>query len=90
MRIYRTGKWGRDGVAALDSHYARKLGRQGTRLYAMLTCCNRYQHLLQMYGEKAEEAQELQFDLDDIKGVLKSQTQQFLQQIDDLKAAARR
>eukprot|EP00045_Choanoeca_perplexa_P010629 m.109306 g.109306 ORF g.109306 m.109306 type:complete len:547 (+) comp15341_c0_seq22:1450-3090(+) len=50
---------------------------------------NRYQHLLQMYGEKAEEAQELQFDLDDIKGVLKSQTQQFLLQIDELKAAAR-
>jgi hypothetical protein len=42
-----------------------------------------------MYGEKAEEAQELQFDLDDIKGVLKSQTQQFLSQIEDLKTAAR-
>eukprot|EP00730_Choanoeca_flexa_P019386 TRINITY_DN9465_c0_g2_i1.p1 TRINITY_DN9465_c0_g2~~TRINITY_DN9465_c0_g2_i1.p1 ORF type:complete len:1034 (+),score=351.34 TRINITY_DN9465_c0_g2_i1:104-3205(+) len=46
---------------------------------------NRYQHLLQMYGEKAEEAQELQMDLDDIKSVLKSQTTQFLQQIEDLK-----
>ena len=42
-----------------------------------------------MYGEKAEEAQELQMDLADVKSVLKSQTQHFLLQIEELKAAAR-
>ena len=47
----------------------------------------RYQCLLQMYGEKAERAQELQLDLDDIKALLQTQTQQFLAEMERLKGA---
>lgn len=34
---------------------------------------SRYSAVLQMYGEKAEEADELRMDLDDIKNMYKQQ-----------------
>ena len=39
-------------------------------------------HLLQMYGEKAEEAQELQLDLADVKSLYQAQIQQLLLRLD--------
>jgi hypothetical protein len=41
-------------------------------------------HLLQMYGEKAEEAQELQLDLQDVKSLYQGQIQQLLMQLDQV------
>lgn len=38
----------------------------------------RYDALLQMYGEKVEETQELQLDLEDVKEMYKSQIDQLL------------
>jgi len=39
---------------------------------------SRYNAVLQMYGEKAEEAEELKMDLIDIKSMYKQQIQQLL------------
>jgi hypothetical protein len=36
-----------------------------------------------MYGEKAEEAQELQLDLQDVKSLYQGQIQQLLMQLDE-------
>lgn len=38
----------------------------------------RYDALLQMYGEKVEETQELRLDLEDVKDMYKSQIDQLL------------
>lgn len=38
----------------------------------------RYDALLQMYGEKVEETQELKLDLEDVKEMYKSQIDQLL------------
>lgn len=43
--------------------------------------------VLQMYGEKAEEANELRLDLQDVKGMFRSQTQQMMGRIEELQQA---
>lgn len=40
----------------------------------------RYNTILQMYGEKAEEAQELRLDLEDVKNMYKTQIDELLKQ----------
>ena len=41
-----------------------------------------------MYGERAEEAQELKMDLQDVKSMFQMQTQQLLSRIEELEKAA--
>lgn len=40
----------------------------------------RYNTILQMYGEKAEEAEELRLDLEDVKNMYKTQIDELLRQ----------
>lgn len=40
----------------------------------------RYNTILQMYGEKAEEAEELRLDLEDVKNMYKTQIDELLKQ----------
>ena len=44
----------------------------------------RNNYLMQMYGEKAEQVDELRMDLADLKAMFRTQTQQLLAQIDQL------
>lgn len=41
----------------------------------------RYNTILQMYGEKAEEAEELRLDLEDVKNMYKTQIDELLQRL---------
>ncbi|RZF36273.1 hypothetical protein LSTR_LSTR012236 [Laodelphax striatellus] len=61
----------RDQVAALTA----KSEDQGAQLAALAT---QYDALLQMYGEKMEESQELRMDLQDVKDMYKAQIDQLL------------
>ncbi len=42
--------------------------------------------MLVMYGEKAEEAQELRMDLQDVKSMFQAQVQQLVTQLEQLRA----
>lgn len=46
----------------------------------------RYENLLIMYGEKAEELEEMRMDIHDLKSVYRQQTQQLVTQIAELEA----
>lgn len=46
---------------------------------------DRYQHMLVMYGEKAEEAQELKLDLEDVRATYQLQIQQLAARLEELK-----
>lgn len=50
---------------------------------------NSYQHILVMYGEKAEEAQELKLDLADVRTTYQLQIQQLAARVEELQQQRR-
>lgn len=48
--------------------------------YILQDLDQRYNTILQMYGEKAEEAEELRLDLEDVKNMYKTQIDELLRQ----------
>ena len=73
------------GARRHDATHVRARRKLTTGKMRVVAVHGRYQLMLQMYGEKAEEAEELKMDLEDVKGELKRQMQMFLVQIEDLK-----